>query len=128
VSQNIEQQFKAAVKALRLEAPHKLITVRDVHETYEGPDLPSDNEEDVDSDGDIVEDEEGNEDGDEVEPGRFEVPHCRCCHRPMEKRPTKLKTICVDCGRDVCQGRYEAQKPALMMLGSGELEAYSVDS
>jgi len=124
VAEDTEQRFKAAVKALRLEAPHTQITVKDVDATYGRPDLSSDDEADVDLDGDNVEDEEGNDGGDEMALAGSER---HCCHCSCRRRPTKLKTICLDCGRDICQGRYEAQKPKLMMLGSGELEAYSVE-
>lgn len=39
----------------------------------------------------------------------------------------KYKTVCVDCGSDICEGQYKCGKPELMMLGSGELRAYSVE-
>ncbi len=122
VSEDTEQRFKTAVKALRLEIPHTQITVTDLDVRHEWHDLSSDDEADVDLDGDDVEDGKGDEQGDEVVLGRSGGT---CCHCSCRKRP--LKTICLDCGRDICQGRFEAQKPKLMMLGSGEMEAYSVE-
>lgn len=124
VSDDTEQRFKTAVKALRLEAPHTKTSVKDFDAAHERPDLLSDDEADVELDGDNVEDGEGCVGGDEVALGRSRVP---CCHCSCRRRPIKLKIVCLDCGRDICQGAYKAQKPKLMMLGCGEMEAYSVD-
>lgn len=124
VSDDTGQQFKTAVMALRLEAPHTQVTVKDLEATLTRPDLLSDDEAEIELDVDNVEDEEGDVSEDEVWLGPSSVPcrHCSC-----RRRRTKLKTICLDCGRDICQGRYKAQNPKLMMLGSGEMEAYSAE-
>lgn len=124
VSENTEQRFTVAMKALRLEAPHQTITVKDVNAAYEWSDDSSIGEEDVSLRVESVEKEESKTDGNKMAFGCGELD-CDCVRG---KRRPKLKTICLDCGRDVCQGRYTAQKPDLMMLGSGELEAYSVES
>jgi len=120
VSQDTEQQFKMAIKALRLEAPHTQITVKDDDAAYICHDHSSCEEEDVSLGGHNGDAEEGNEGGDKVELGRYGALDCHW-------RCATLKKHCLDCGRDICQGRYEAQRPSLMMLGSGELEAYSIE-
>ena len=36
----------------------------------------------------------------------------------------KYKTLCIDCDTEVCEGRFRASEPTLMLLGSGELSCY----
>ena len=104
IDTDYRQKFKRAVKALRLDAPHINNAVK-IEETYEEMEerncaLRGTTASDVSSD-----------DG-------FESLENRWAPR------TRIEIQCVECEKGICQGTKRPQEPRLIMLGSGELEAY----
>ena len=156
-SANVDQRFKQAIKALRLDAPHTQLTVVDKYVRCHCCDRYRYNSEDDDDHDDEISEISGPSIATEVglyednaSPGRnIKIPDGE--HEaskdndlsmgamghdgagthgpsvPKPQQPTKYRTYCIDCGREACRGGYEAQKPELMLLGSGELVAYSAD-
>ncbi|KAL8703709.1 MAG: hypothetical protein Q9201_003110 [Fulgogasparrea decipioides] len=146
VSNDLGQRFKAATKALRLEAPHTYITAESERLSDLEGDILSDEESNPDegnmADQDmgptrdsVVLSEANNEDGDKVtdenmgHKGDIDSGHVGSearGKRAIVNNARKVKKHCLDCGTEFCQGEYKAQAPKLMMLGSGDLPAYSV--
>ncbi|KAL8737242.1 MAG: hypothetical protein Q9181_001861 [Wetmoreana brouardii] len=146
VSNELGQRFKTATKALRLEAAHTYITAESGSLSELEGDICSDEasnpgggnvaDQNIGPTGDnMVSDETNDEDGhkmaDEDMGLKDDVNSDQVKSEAQEKCATvdnarKVKTLCLECGTEVCQGQYKAQEPKLMMLGSGDLSAYSV--
>ena len=130
MSTKSKQGFKAAVKALRLEAPHTHTHVEDKsnteEETHDCPPhtgrvdeneegsvslLPSSNEQQIDA----------------KERSESVNMLSRCVHlvSNWKGHGIKYKTHCIDCDSNLCEGRFNAPEPVLMFLGCGELDLYS---
>ena len=123
VPMEIEQRFKKAIKALRLDAPHAFATAERKKLQASSIKYEENGKSDEDHSSEQV-----TARGEQAEQtnslSRTGTPKS---DRSSSKRPAKPKYHCIDCGSDICQGRFEARKPELMMLGSGELEAYNDD-
>lgn len=133
MSAKTKQQFTEAVKALRLEVAHTHTHVENKSDySQESDDSLHDADETDRSEEDFLAFlSEPNEipsklkDTKKVETTMF----CGCNHPTKDSwgRRINYKTHCNDCDTDICKGRYIASEPQLMLLGSGNLGAYSVE-
>ena len=117
-------KFKLAIAALRLSASHTLVT----GEFRPGRLHPDCFDEDFGTgyDDKISEDEDVADEPVEDDLGS-NLPYYYCDlpddPKSEEDKTLKDKTRCLDCGADVCQGKYELKEPELMILGYGVLPA-----
>ena len=138
-SVQVQQLFKKAVKALRLETGHTNVqkvvpeaedrdsmssssseSESDVDMTSTAPDC-AESKETADGDEEDLEENEGDpEDWDAISQDSS-------VSFDSWGRYGKYRRHCIDCGDRICQGRYQAPEPALIMLASGEMEAYSAE-
>ena len=131
-SPSVQESFKKAVKALRLEVRHTKIRKVVAEEDDPGSDSSSlgQSGSDVDMTGSADEFTEENEDDPEdLDCGSEDRYLSQESSMPLDEwgRYGKYRPYCIDCGDRVCQGRYQAPEPVLMMLASGEMEAYSAE-
>ena len=136
MSAKTKQQFLKAVKALRLEVAH-IHTHIEIERRYEqdfrsclsGTGGMDEYEEDSAAIVSLSNERENNEEEqDEEEQSEVEIMSCGCTLRTRESwgLEFKYKTRCIDCGTEICEGRFRASEPKLMLLGSEELKCYSV--
>lgn len=143
VTHDVNHQFKRAIRALRLDAPHIHVSTHRDEEEDEEEDT-SKGEEEAMSEGEVENMSEGEEEGAETvserdadgktasgsqtdEPNTRHNDGISRDHDIVTDDPLSPELRCVNCGSHVCQGRFEAPKPTLMLLGTGELESYPVD-
>ena len=141
MSAKTKQQFLKAVKALRLEVAH-IHTHVEIERSYEqefqsclsGTGRMDEYEEDsaaivsLSNERENNEEEQDEEEQNEEEQSKIEIMSCGCTLRTRESwgLEFKYKTRCIDCGTEICEGRFRASEPKLMLVGSEELKCYSV--
>lgn len=125
------ERFKQVIKALGLDAPHSIKRVE--HHNFGGfYDIGKANQEEPEKGSGKEAAREERDEGkveevmedEDAEKYPWLGPYSYG-GRKMKPYP-RYKTQCLDCGADVCQGSLKASEPQLMMLGSGELKAYSI--
>ena len=131
-SVSVQESFRKAVKALRLEVRHTKIQKVVPEEDDPGSDSSSSGESgsDVDMTSSAGDSAEGEEDDlEDWDCGSQDSYLSQESSMSFDEwgRYGKYRPYCIDCGDRVCQGRYQAPEPVLMMLASGELEAYSAE-
>lgn len=122
----VQEMFKKAVKALRLEEPHtkikKVFAHADDHSSLTSSSGESESDMYRRSSAPESAEMKGATEGDEEDLDEDEDDP-----KDTWRWPGRYGTYCIDCGDRICKGKYQAPEPALMMLASGEMKAYSTE-
>ena len=107
LTDDVKQQFKRAINALRLNAPHADLWVENEESELQANECCS---------SDVSSEMEG-----DYDENRGKRPH-------LEPHPAESHVCCADC-EDAFRWFVDSKtwEPKLMMLGSGELNSYSVE-
>ena len=138
-SAQVQQLFRKAVKALRLQTGHTNVqrVVPEAEDCDSMSSSSSESESDVNMTSSATECAESKNaaDGDEehLEENESDSEDWDAISQDSSVsfdawgQYGKYRRYCINCGDRICQGRYQAPEPALMMLASGEMEAYSTE-
>ncbi|KAL9595980.1 MAG: hypothetical protein Q9219_006103 [cf. Caloplaca sp. 3 TL-2023] len=145
------RKIKSAITALRLSAPHTIVTEEVEECSYSTEDFEPSDEDQISeelSENELAEEESAENNGTESTDDQLDADesvkgilaeknpiHNETADHDLSFKENKLKqgkipkyhTRCLECGTDECQGKYEFGDLHFMILGSGVLPAYSVD-
>lgn len=121
IESNKERQFKLAMLALRLEAPHSSTQVQ--HENFGYSFEIEEGEKEQQQKERLVNEEYGKEVWNDFSSCVYKSVNSGRMWKPYPR----YKSQCLDCGTDVCEGRFKVSEPDLMLLASGELWGWKTE-